>query len=264
MREAMPEQRIREFMNVGEDWLLYDTVLMISTPAQAVDGWFTSYLTMGQAADIQFFNVRNRAIGLPYNNQDTRDQIPYAFMLQTLGVSFFGNSVSQAAQWEPPDSGSAWAMNDYNQHIFTNDLPRHASVVLKVQQDEVLKNAVMFTPPGYGPYGSGYGRGQPSSQHPGSYDHIAAIQTQGLPALKNRWAFPQPIELPRLASVSLRLRFSNWGRNLLQAINFGSGLWQTSDNTGLTDYVTQHQIISGIQVTMGGKRLVQQRGELHA
>lgn len=262
----MPNEEIQSqkpFLNAGEDWMLFDTVLV--GPNLTKHGWYLSYAAMGLDSNINFFNVRNRSVGLFWNNQDTRDQTPYAFELKSIGVSFWANSMSQVINGvKPLPPSKDYAIEDYVGHLFSNDLPRHCSITLQVQQDEVLKSHALFTPPGYGPFGSGYGRGQPSSgMSDEPVDTILGVNTQSMPMLSNRWLFPNKIEIPRRAAVSVKLRFSSYARALLQALPAPMA-WVVQNEVPEGTENAYQPVYAGIQVSLVGKRLVQQRGQYHA
>jgi len=248
--------------NVLEQWSLYDTVILRhiagATVPQAPAGWFTGanpWGDCGAANDIAFFNVRNRNIGLPYNNQDARDQMPYPMKIRSIGVAMWQVHQTLDMNFQP-----ASPYDDICPHIWMVDLPRHCSLVLKVQQDERFKTIVPLCPPGYGPCGDGYGRGQPSAAVGPSNtpkDNHYSLVTQGIPDSNTRWTFPTDIDVPRRASISVKLRFSEYARNLLT--------WMGSLNADVFDADGDiHSWEAGIQVTLGGDRLVQQRGQYHA
>jgi hypothetical protein len=252
--------------NVNEPWSLYDTVILQTTGggpaiANVPQGWFMNVNPLGglgNATDVPFFNVRNRNVGVPYNNQDARDQMPYAMKIRSLGISFWYTHQTLDANHQP---GSPY--DDIIPHIFMVDLPRHCSVILKVQQDERFKSIVPLCPPGYGPCGHGYARGQPSIMVPGGpplpelKDNSYSTVTQGVAENSTRWTFPTDIDVPRRASLSVTLRFSEFARNLLIAMGAPNADWFDPGDSMLNTN-------GGIQVTLNGDRLVQQRAEYHA
>lgn len=255
---------MKAYANVAENVLLYDTVAIYNDGVKSFTnpaGWFQNYAQMGTANEINFFNVRNREIGLPYNNQDSRDQMPYAFRCHSIGLTFWGNAFTQAPSWS---TDQTFSPEDAVGHIFCNDLPRHAGITLRVQQDDRLKTHALFTPAGYGAFGDGYGRGAPSTlpnnTNQNGYDHTAGVITQGLPELGARWVFPIPIDIPRRGTVNVKLIFNEYARQLLQAIPYAT-VWQ-GINDGVDD-VQGNPVFAGIQVSLGGERLVQQRGQYH-
>lgn len=250
------------FKNVGENWLLYDTVAVYNDAAASFSnpaGWFGSFAAMGAANEINFFNVRNREIGLPYNNQDSRDQMAYGYELYSIGVSFFANTITSAAGWFVDQNFSP---DDQTGHLFMSDLPRHAALTLRVQQDDRLKSNVLMAPAGYGPFGDGYGRGAPSTlpNAINGYDHHASVVTQGVPEKDARWKFPKPIMIPRRATINVRIQFNEYAKQML-AVMFNN--WEFMGLNDGDDDVDQEPIFAGIQVGLGGKRLIQQRAQYH-
>lgn len=261
----MNERLQQEYANVRESWMLYDTVAVSLAPPYGTpdypNGWFPNWLTMGAATEISFFNVRNRRIGLSYNNQDARDQIPYAFRARSIGISFWATPITE---FEGLPSAGNCLPEDCTHHVFTHDLPRHASLTFQVAQDEILKTTALMAPGGYGPVGGGYMRGQPSSYFDQGFDVALGVATQGESRLTNRWVFPVPIDIPRNASLSAKIRFSEYGRQLLQAFPqqnpwYAGGLGGDSNESG----EIQMPVSAGIQISLIGDRLVQQRGQYH-
>jgi hypothetical protein len=251
-----------EFVNVGEHWPLVDTVIIgtDSNGEQKVPGWMNTLATLGQANHLYFFNSRSRADGLAYCNTDTRDKMPYAFKLYSLGVRFFATMQTEGPD---PDATADWWTSNYVPHIFMVDLPRHCSCTLQVQQDDVLKTTVPLVPAGYGPVGGAYGRGSPNSAFSMAVDKSYSAITQSTAHITNRWSFPTEIQIPRTASFSIDLRFTEYARQLLQAMTKYNTQDAVSGNGHAENLGHQSKTYYGIQVTLIGERLVQQRGELH-
>lgn len=247
----------KKYYNVAESWTLYDTILVGPQPSgMNVEGWMADFPDLGNLNDINFFNVRNRNVGLPYNNQDTRDQLPYGFYIESIGIAFFATIMTQFET--VPPGPEDFMPEKYESHIFSVDLPNHCSVRLKLNQDERLKTMVPFCPPGYGPMGDAYGQGQPSLLFGPAVDTIQGIVTQGMPQLNNRWLFPSILRAPRRAALSIKLQFSEYAKQLLQSMSI-------MNFQGAKGFVfTENPIYAGIQVSLMGRRLVQQRGQLHA
>jgi hypothetical protein len=251
-------------LNVKENFMLYDTVGVYEPTGQNITnppGWFTTYGAMGGAPEVNFFNVRNRRVGLPYCNLDSIDSMSYAFRVRSLGITFFANNMTQAPSWATDDTFSP---EDITGHVFTVDLPRHTGFRFRVQQDDVLFGHVLLAPAGYGPCGDGFGRGSPSlnqnANFANGFDHHLSAFTQGIPEYTARWPFAKPIDIPRDASINIKLTFSEWARNLLAAMPYD--LEFQGINDGVDDIVS-NRVFAGIQVSLIGERLVQQRGEHH-
>ena len=252
----------KPFMNVREQWLLYDSVGVFDTTGSAIvnpPGWFTTFAGLGAANEVDFFNVRNRNVGLMYTNQDSRDNMPYGFRCTSIGIGLWAMCFTQAPTWAIDD---AFSPDDSVSHIWQNDLPRHASITFRVQQDDILKCTALMAPPGYGPYGGGFGRGSPSrlpTDVSNGYDHTANVVTQGNPFVTCRWTFPLSIDIPRRATINVKLKFSEWARQFLAILPQGREWFGIND----ADDVTGLPIFAGIQCSLAGERLVQQRGQHH-
>lgn len=253
----------KPFANVKEHWMLYDTVLIGQTSqgeAPNVPGWVETLAQLANNNTLSFFNQRTRAIGLPYCNQDVRDQMPYGFRAFSFGVSFFASAQSEVSvpvdgNWD----GYQFATHDQNSAVFTGDLPHHSAVTLKVQQDEVLQSNCAICPPGYGAFGGGVGRG---SVRQGSdtdmIDKIFSGVSQSMPVMRNRWRFPEPLQIPRSAALSATIELTEFARTFLGML---TKYVQTYEET--RDGASTARTYYGIQVSLVGERLVQQRGQYH-
>jgi len=247
------------FENVGENWVLYDTCLCgaHTDNMDFHEGWFTGFAFLGAATSIPFFNVRNRNVGLAYNNQDKRDQLAFAFRIFTIGVTFF----SPGSAMYRDTAGVPTGPETTCLHFWETELPKHASIELQVKQDERLKLGCLMAPPGYGAVGGGVAQGDPENVAEWATPNVSLWNfNQGIPELTNKWAFRNPLEVPRTANLSVIVRFSEYGRQMLQTM------------PGPHQYPFQHPTsgyafksgMCGIQVVLGGQRLVQQRGQAHA
>ena len=254
----------KAYENVVENWLLYDTVLITHNVANLSfnTGYFASYAAMGAANNIPFFNVRNRNSGLSYNNQDTRDQMPYAMKVYSIGVQFFAPTTGDYVDNE----GTPDAPQHSEASIFQCDLPQHCSLEFQTNQDIRLKLNTLMAPSGIGAVGGGVAKGDltnattmPNAESP---NIVKTNWNSGQSMLVNRWGFRNPIEIPRRANISVVINVSEYGRQLLQAM-LGplNGAFQDVANDGSHHFEAG---VSGIRVMLGGKRLVQQRGQLHA
>jgi len=250
------------FENVPENWILYDTVLCGEYAAQMNfhDGYTANYATLGALTEIPFFNVRNRNHGLAYNNQDTRDQTAWVFKIFTVGVQFFAPTTVCYRN----GAGNPIGASLTEQHIFETELPKHASLTLQTNQDERLKINCLMAPPGVGAVSGGMAQGsrQFASQD-GSFDASKGAFTQGTPVLTNKWGFSNPLEVPRRASLSAKVTFSEYGRTLLQNMP-GPFSQPFRFSGGPPEQYFFLPAMCGIRVILGGQRQVQQRGQLHA
>lgn len=253
-----PKKARPEFMNVKENWALYDTILIFVGAESKGTGWFSDFAAMGAVNQHYFFNVRSRSVGLPYCNMDKRDSMAFPMWVESLGVTFFAPQVESTHRGTPQKH-----QDDIMGHIWEADIPRHASIVLTVMQDERVKNTVMLVPPGYGPIGGGVGQGDAEEHYAGVpliQNVIKSATSQSTPDIENRYRFPVPLEIPRNGRLQATLKFSAYGRGLLAALPdpgalaFGGG--QSPSAMLSATY--------GIQVSLLGKRAVQQRGAYHA
>lgn len=253
-----------DYSNVRENWPLFDTVLvgLDSRAEQTTPGWFTTLAAMGSANQCFFFNQRTRADGLAYCNLDTRDQMPYAFIIKSAGVRFF--ATHQSENYAVTAGSPQWWVENKVPHIFLADLPDHCSFRMQIQQDDVLKTTVPLVPAGYGPAGGGYGQASPGSQFTVAVDKSYSAVTQSTAHITNRWKFPTRIKVPRNAALTVELQFSEYGRQLLQAMTKQNTQDLISGNGHAEDIDHDSKTFYGIQVSLIGQRLVQQRGAYHA
>jgi len=253
-----------DYSNVRENWPLFDTVLvgLNARDEQTTPGWFTTLAAMGAANQLYFFNQRTRADGLAYCNLDTRDQMPYAFIIKSMGVRFFATYQTENPAIDPADV--SWWLENQVPHIFLADLPDHCSVRMQIQQDDVLKTNVPLCPSGYGPVGGGYGQASPNSQFAVAADKSYSAITQSTAHITNRWKFPTRIKVPRNAALSVELQFSEYGRQLLLAMVKQNTQDMFSGHGHAADVDHDSKTFYGIQVSLIGQRLVQQRGAYHA
>jgi len=244
--------------NVAENWTLYDTTLIGPglTSLAFNDGWLASYNALGLQAEVPFFNVRNKNVGLPYNNQDTRDALAWGFRIFTVGVRFFAPAVS-VYSLDSPIQGD----QHLPQNLFETEIAKHCQLTLQTNQDERLKTHALLTPPGYGPVGGGYSQGDVVTVS-NTPNVMTQTQGQGVSILTNKWGFANPLEVPRRANLSVTLKFNDYCKNLLQAMPGPNLTPLRAVAGGDTWYACP--AIAGIQVVLGGQRLVQQRGQYHA
>lgn len=253
-----------DYSNVKENWPLFDTVLIGLNAAgeQTTPGWYPNLNAMGQSNQLFFFNQRTRADGLAYCNLDTRDQMPYAFIIASAGVRFFASY-----QTENPDvtaGGAGWWTENVVAHAFLADLPNHCSFRLQIQQDDILKTAVPLVPSGYGPCGGGYGQTAPSSEFEVAVDKCYSAVTQSSAHITNRWKFPTKIKVPRNAALTVELQFSEYARQWLQTFTKQNTQDAISGNGHVADIDHDSKTFYGIQVSLIGQRLIQQRAQYHA
>lgn len=254
-----------EFMNVSERYTLYDTIAVLhdlTDLSKQPPGWYPTFAAFGSAAEHTFFNSRNNGnCDDAYTNVETRDQTAYAFLCESIGLSF----------WCSPYLPNEYevASEDYVSRmilppaLWQSILPYECSLTLRVQEDDKLKANALMLSPGYGPVGGGFGNAGGATAAvvtSPTYPDITA-QTQGVASPQALFRFPTVMKIPRRASLCAYLRISPYGRAMLAAFP-GAGSTQVWD----TDYQTLilKSVMFGVTCTLNGARLVQQRGELHA
>jgi hypothetical protein len=241
--------------NVYEAWPLYDTVL-IGDGQSDTPGWYESFAALGAADEVPFFNQRNRSGTHPaYNNFDSQEHLSFVYHCYSIGISFFGMPFSDFGDW---NIGGFREMVPYTENYakFCSELVQHSGFSLKVSQDEKLAICCSAAPSGAGI--SGFTR---PLYVPGVDDvALGTFQnlSNGVPHITNRWKFKTPIEMPRAVNVSATLKFSELARDLLQAMS-GPGFFYNSP----VEQAEAIPCVAGIQLSMFGKREVQQRGQLH-
>lgn len=249
----------REFLNVGEEWVLNDSILIyedLESLGKQPNGWFTSFANFAAAPTHSFFNVRSKGDTHPaYNNLDTRDQIAFAFIAKGIALSFWGSG------FESLQNELATARYPLINALWQAVLPQHCSATLRIDQVEVLKsNASMWTP-GFGPTGGGWGHNYLGIGGLGDSAPVYGAITGGVPSPPDRFQFIPPTKIPRRASLEVRLGLTQYAINMLQAMPgpFGVGVWDEAFQS--KDYTP---VPFGIMCSLYGTRYVQQRGELHA
>lgn len=251
--------------NVDEAFSLYDTIGIVNGFADRSNqppGWFATFAAFSGGIH-SFFNVRNKGnCELAYCNLDTRDQMAYAFIIKSISCAWWGSVYGQYDEGDVVDS-RFWLPLPLWQAV----VPSHASLTLRVQQDDKLKLNAMMAGAGYGPVGGGYGNlGQPTvatvpQNILGSHWPNMLAQTQGEAVPSAAFPLPNEIAVPRRASISVLLDLSEYCVAGLAALQ-GPGV-VNAWNTGYSDEITV-PIMFGVTVRINGNRLVQQRGQLHA
>lgn len=249
-----------EYYNVGERALYYDTIAVASNidslgirPA----GWFTTFAALGAGVNHSFFDVRNKGTcELAFCNLDTRDQTPFGLQVDSIGCIFktpnpahFNGGPGGYRQWLPH---AVWGAV----------LAQHASLTLRVQQDDKLTICAAQAVPGFGTQGGGYGQGptSPGAVNLGTSSTAFLSASQGVPSPEAPFQFTKKLNIPRHASISVKLSFTEYARQVLQVMP-GPGTVQVWN----TDFSSKEElpVMFSITLVLAGKRLVQQRGALH-
>jgi hypothetical protein len=258
--------------NVAEAWAIYDTAIVCETiyESPTPQGWFTSFANMAQQEKHTFFKGRTEAnVGLQYCNMQSADTMDYAFECYSLGLTIFvPASNTQAVEMEaavPPPPPPPFIANLESAHLhwFQFELPRHLGIQFKVQQDIRAELCGYLAPSGYGVTGSG--TAFPDSDKVAGAGDLPIMKfygNQGVPILKNRWEFATPIGIPRTSTIEGILWFSEYARYVMGNM---AGPWSyIFQNPGVAaDDYSYFPMRCGIQMSLLGKRLVQQRGQYH-
>lgn len=229
-----------EYKNVWESWMIYDTVV-IGDGVDEAQNWYASFAAMAAAPEVPFINVRTMSsVGGAYTNITSRDKFPWPFLLHSMGMRFmYPDPIT--------DNSSPHTAIMAATKIFNQVLQEHSYFELEVREDVILRIKPSHMPAGMGP--TGYVQGNNAANN-----WMATTITNGVPQLGNRWKFVgKAIEIPRDTPVRGRLYFSQYGRELLTALNAVSPL----------DFEEEENNYALIELTMLGTRGVQQRGELH-
>lgn len=263
------------YLNVAESYPLYDTILVCSQfygKEQNIVGWFNTFRAFSQNDKHTFF--KNRTIGsshLAYCNMDSSDNVDFVFKASSMGVRFFAPVVPDGYRDTiQGDQGFLTLLNENNPTWWLLDLPKHCGVDLRIQQDVIVENTCLATPPGYGPrLGGGT---QPIIYDPtdttiNSPPYKIITGTIGEAAIDNRFPFPYPLAIPRNATIEANIYPSLYARRVMADIA-GPLEWIGSGPVGHEppdDTETFHVPVRyGIQVSLYGHREVQQRGQYHA
>ena len=250
----------REPMNVLEQWPLYDTIMIgprfdASKGYYMKSGWYADFAQIGAVNELAFFNQRVvDDVGLPYNNQEARDSMPYGFTAYSYGVIFMATPCQWTSSYltpVPPPESEQWNSIQY----FLTELPKHAGIELKVGRDIKVEQNCLITPAGVGTSGNA------ARYSNGPFDVGYPQSNSGAIFLKNRWKFPTAIDIPATETLSAKIRFTEYGRFLLQEM--GNSPFYVEVGMGEQDAKLGFYAYAGIQISLLGRRQVQQRGELH-
>jgi len=263
-------------VRVKETWELNDTIRILgpgNTPATPITalpqtpGWVRTFAQLADQNQLNFFDQRNRSVGLMWCNLDARDSLPYGFKALKIGVRFTAATMSQLITAGEGGFGLKW--DDVSCQIFVVDLLRECSLSLNVSQDEKLKSVCHLLPSGKGIYGDGYGSGQsykagiagevPIDPIVGPITHYDSM-TNGVPSLGNQFDWPIEIDIPKGCNLNVTLNFTEHAKAVLRVLNLG---WRNAWIPGLVgDTRTYIGNEAAINVCLSGYRYVQQRGEL--
>lgn len=262
---------MKPYTNVAESYPLYDSVIVCSElygKERALPGWFNNFRDFAANERHTFF--KSRTIGnshQAYCNLDSADNVDFVYKCYSIGVRFWG-PVS-------PDTinritGSPYGMNENVLPFWLFDLPKHCGFDFKVQQDTIVENTCLATPPGYGPrIGGG---AQPATETEAPYPNQTPWKiitgTNGEPVINNRFTFPSPISIPRNATIEANIYPAHYARYMMENLDGPESavlpVEEANNQPGLdADYFLIPNRF-GITVSLYGYREVQQRGQYHS
>lgn len=261
----------REPMNVGEPWMIYDTMIVANEflgGEENTPGYFTSFVAFSQQERHVFFKLRNEGmVGAAYNDQQSPDTMDYAYEAMSLGVAFFAPGTRRLGVCDARQ-GAAQLNDWYSAQWWECELPSHCGIQFKVEQDIVGEGPALDFPPGYGPTGGGGALELDNAEAPNgddrtntsSYANYSA--TQGMPFFKCRHMFKEPIGIPRTATLEGILHVSDIARAFWSTAGGPFGYMIPTEVAANNQY-NNYPARFGIQFSLHGVRYVQQRGNYH-
>lgn len=264
---------MKNFENVLEPWVIYDTIIVCSLLKNAENhaGFFTTFAGFGAKNRHIFFKQRSRGIvHLAYNNMDSEDRVDYVFHVFGLGIEFFGPPTPFDVQGALVTNPGA--VQEFLPSFWACQLPRHTAATFRVAQNDKIQIQSLMGSPGYGPVSSGAALGidDPVPDTPYVPEFVWTT-TQGIANQRARYGVftsqkdgsLNPIAVPKGETIELELTLTEYARNILTQAG------------GPGNYITNHTYIEvplfeffpiryGIRASLWGYREVQQRGQLHA
>lgn len=255
-----------EFRNVREPWEMHDTLCVCNSlyGSEANAGYFTSFNNFGQQSEHLMFKRRSEGnVHRAYNNQQSEDRTDFVFHIFAIGLLFQAPPcLDSRISGEPEEP---YSYQSYLPAFWTGELPRHCAASLVVGQDTKVDLQAMMMSPGYGAQTSGVGAGLDDF----TTDYQPELVWQGgqgvpLPHVRYWLATgerePKPIGVPKGELLEVKLKISEYARNLLVAAAGPYDYSQGTPSTGYDFFKTRYYI----QASLWGYREVQQRGQLRA
>lgn len=269
--------------NVIESAQLYDTIIVCPSMFGAegqVRGWFNTFNAFATARDHRFFKVRTEGTAnLAYTNMESADSMNFPFEAYSMGISFFSPASNFMAgiQLVPEQGGPPSVMpgriDPSAGHLWKFELPRHAAIVLKTNQDVRVEVPCYAAPPGYGPTGGGAALEQNTMPGPNGvysfknykqHSTLNTFGTQGVPIITNRFKFPNPLIIPKNSTIEGELVLSEYARTLIGSLMGPQNYVFANGNVAVgTNMATFFPMRFGIRLSLFGKRMIQQRGQYH-
>lgn len=257
---------MNEFKNVREPWEMHDTLCICNSlyGSEANAGYFTTFNAFGQQSEHLMFKRRSEGnVHRAYNNQQSEDRTDFVFHIFAIGLLFQAPTTLDARY-----SGDPVVPSHYQQYLpafWTGELPRHCSASLVVGQDTKVDLQAMMMSPGYGPQTSGVGSGLDTLAAESPTPEMVWTGMQGVPIPSVRYWLatggndPKPIGVPKGELLEVKIKVSEYARNLLTAAG-GPYSYAQGEEAVYTYFNTRYYI----QASLWGYREVQQRGQLRA
>lgn len=234
------------WQNVIENWMVFDTVRIGNSVSDKYPGGQASFKTLALEDEVSFLNIRNVSeAGRQYTNMEKKGVFPWPFKLESIGIRFIMPTPTVYAAEVSPAINEA-----YKGKLWSQDIMEDAVLYLSISEDTILKIKPAMLPAGFGPTGDMTAL---ANSNP------ANTITNGVTYLRNRFGYGKhPIKIPRETVVKAALHFSERGKELLTAMD-EVGLLQFGSSVAPVSIENEAKI----ELTLRGRRAVQQRGELH-
>ena len=230
---------------VHENTMLYDTCRIGTLVPEKYPGGHQDFISLATPEHIPFLNVRNSSeAGLAYTNVTSKDKIPYPMVIESIGFKF---------HYPDPNMSLIFSGDMSATKHFQMTLPQHAYFKFIVREDTVLILKPTMAPPGYGHTGQfGFYR----------VDMASAELNSGLPLLGNRWKWTgKALHLPDDTPIRAELYFSPYGKKLLEAMG---SVYDLDFHESEPNPEGRFPNEAHIEISLRGKRWIQQRGEYFA
>ena len=235
--------------------MIYDTLRIGMGVAPDFPGGCGSFADVANKEELPFFNIRNSSeVGLAYTNVTSKDKTPWPFYLESLGVRFHLPDPFKLDEARVTSGNLAMAK------MFETMLPDHMWGEFSIREDVRLIIKPSMCPPGYGPYGAMI------MNLPVAPGVASSTFSSGEPVNTNRWKWVgADLEIPRDTPIKFVLKMSAYAKLLLKAMDTLPVLAFTTPADPDTGARSPLDLVNEahIEVTLRGKREVQQRGDYH-
>jgi len=225
------------FVNVRQDFVLYDTIRIGANVPTNVNGWFDNFTNMLSSGNgFSFFDQRQESeAGTAYTNMKKKTGLDWPVIITDLGIRFY---------YPDPVNVDMFDGDRAAAKIFTDLVPEHSHCALFTGGGD---DKLLTFLPEHAPYGFGT-----AGHQSGPTESYSSILTNGAPLAGNRFMFKNmAVALPKDISISIKLNFEKFAREALtllagvQPIVFANG---TLVNECM------------IRITLRGMREIQQVG----